>query len=189
MAKPVLTRESFLGGYKRTFESAELVEATGLSLVFVAEPLGGRSELERALAGKFGLRLPAPGASSLSDNGKARMIWLATGQFLIVFESGEFPETRRIAEELGDSAHVGEQTDNWVGLRLSGAAAEEVLERICPVNIAKEAFPVGSVARTAMEHMGAIAIREANDGFLLLSSSSSAKSFLHAVQTSLENIH
>ena len=39
-----------------------------------------------------------------------------------------------------------------------------------------------------MEHMGAIIHREGTDRFLLLSASSSARSFLHAVEASLEHV-
>ncbi|MDE0533725.1 MAG: sarcosine oxidase subunit gamma [Albidovulum sp.] len=189
MADPVLTPEPFLGGYAKKFKNAVLSEATGLSIVFVAEPPDGREELELALFEKFGLNLPRPGSSNLSANRVARIVWLAIGQYLILFEDCKGPAAHRVSAELQDTAYVGDQSDNWVALRLSGAAAEAALERICPVDVAKCAFPVGGVARTAMEHLGAIAIRESNDGFLLLSSSSSARSFLHAVQTSLNNVH
>ena len=159
MAKPVLTREPFLGGYSREFERARLAEATNLSLVCVAEPQGGRDDLNLALRGKLGLSLPEPGSSSVSEDGKYRIIWLARDQSLLLFEAEEGPASQRISAELRGAAHVGEQSDNWVALRLSGEASEEALERICPVDISIGAFPVGSVARTAMEHMGAIAVR------------------------------
>jgi hypothetical protein len=39
-----------------------------------------------------------------------------------------------------------------------------------------------------MEHLGAIVFHDAPDGFLLMSSASSARSFLHAVETSLHHV-
>ena len=39
-----------------------------------------------------------------------------------------------------------------------------------------------------MEHLGTIIIRTEQDTFLLLSASSSAGSFLHAVETSIRNV-
>ena len=39
-------------------------------------------------------------------------------------------------------------------------------------------------ARTVMEHMGAMIVHLSGDRFLLLSASSSAQSFLHAVELS-----
>ena len=189
MAKPVLTAEPFLDGYSTKFERAELAEVDGLSLFFIAEPLGGRNNLERELFENFGLSLPDPGSSHASNDGNSRIAWMADGQFLLFFEAGIGMNSQRVSAALGESAHVSDQSDNWVALRLSGAVAEESLERICAVNIAVAAFPAGSVAQTAMEHMRVIAIRELEDGFLLLSPSSSANSFLRALQTSLENIH
>ena len=60
------------------------------------------------------------------------------------------------------------------------------LERFCPLDLG--AFPAGSVARTAMEHMGAVIAREDDaPTFLLLSARSSARSFLHGLGTALES--
>jgi len=39
-----------------------------------------------------------------------------------------------------------------------------------------------------MEHMGAIVLRDGPDSFLLLSASSTARSYLHAVEISLRNV-
>jgi sarcosine oxidase subunit gamma len=39
-----------------------------------------------------------------------------------------------------------------------------------------------------MEHLGVLILRSGDDEYLLLSASSSARSFLHAVETSLRNI-
>jgi methylglutamate dehydrogenase subunit D len=39
-----------------------------------------------------------------------------------------------------------------------------------------------------MEHLGTILLREADDRFLLMSASSSARSFLHGLETSLRNV-
>ena len=60
-----------------------------------------------------------------------------------------------------------------------------MLERLCPLDLHESAFPVGAAQRTVMEHMGAVILREGTDEFLLLSASSSAASFLHAVKTSI----
>ena len=44
-------------------------------------------------------------------------------------------------------------------------------------------------ARTVMEHLGVLILRTGEDDYLLLSASSSAKSFLHAVEVSLTNVN
>ena len=73
-------------------------------------------------------------------------------------------------------------------LRLRGEKAREALERICLLDLDESAFQVGDAARTAMEHLGTVILREGSDCFLLMSAGSSAKSFLHAVETSVRNV-
>ena len=51
-----------------------------------------------------------------------------------------------------------------------------------------DAFVEGAAARTVMEHLGVLILRTGPDAYLLLSASSSAGSFLHAVETSLVNV-
>jgi sarcosine oxidase subunit gamma len=62
------------------------------------------------------------------------------------------------------------------------------LERICPIDLHPQAFAVGAVARTLMDHLNVIILREGGDTFLLMSARSSARSFWHAVETSIRNI-
>ena len=80
------------------------------------------------------------------------------------------------------------QSDNWVGVRISGTRSRDALERICPLDLHPDVFGIDQVARTVMEHLGVIILREDKDSFLMLSASSSAKSFLHAIETSIHNV-
>ena len=60
------------------------------------------------------------------------------------------------------------------------------LERLCPLDLAR--VPTRGSGRTVMEHMGALVVRTSEDGFLLMSASSTAGSFLHALETSLHYV-
>ena len=93
-----------------------------------------------------------------------------------------------MAEKFESSAYITDQTDAWVVLELSGASSREALERICQIDLNKDAFKLNSMARTSMEHMSAIIVRTSKDTFLLMSASSSAFSFLHAVELSAQHI-
>ena len=62
------------------------------------------------------------------------------------------------------------------------------LERICPLDLDPLGFEGDGAARTTMEHMGAFVMRDGEGGFFLMSARSSAKSFLHAVETSIKNV-
>jgi len=89
---------------------------------------------------------------------------------------------------LGDNAYCTDQSDSWVTLELTGPNALHALERICPVDLRPDIFTVGSVARTTMEHLGVIIARVGEDQYWLMSASSSAESFLHAITLSVNNI-
>jgi len=69
----------------------------------------------------------------------------------------------------------------------SGSGVRTALERLCPLDLHPDAFAVNTAQRTVMEHMGAMIVRTNDDQFLLMSASSSARSFLHAVETSITN--
>ena len=85
-------------------------------------------------------------------------------------------------------AYTTDQTGAWVCLEISGPATAAAMERICPIDLAPERFPVDASARTVMEHVGVLIIRLGADHFLLFSASSSADSFCHAVTVSFTNV-
>jgi len=183
----VLTATSPLGGYDRDFGHVRLRQLTGLAIVSVALPLGGETAALAAIAQAFGTDLPAPGASALSADGRERLLRLGPDLAFVVFEHTAPDAGAGIAARLGSAVYTTDQTDVWVGLELSGRGARAALERICPIDLHPEAFAVGAVARTVMEHLGTIVLREGADSFVLLSAGSSAASFLHAVETSIHN--
>ena len=91
-----------------------------------------------------------------------------------------------LGKSLSKQIAMTDQSDSWVVLALSGPQSRQTLERICPIDCSASAMPVGTTARTIMEHLGAIITRrpDGDDGepcFWLLSARSSATSFLHAI--------
>ncbi len=79
-----------------------------------------------------------------------------------------------------------DQSDAWAQIILSGAACPAIMERLCHIDTSAAAFPIGSVARTSIEHMGAIIARikpaaRQNDAFLILTPRSSAGDMAHAL--------
>ena len=76
----------------------------------------------------------------------------------------------------------------WVALDISGPKARDALERICPIDLHDDAFAIMDLARTTMEHLGVIILRTDEERWRLLSASSSARSFLHALETSVKNV-
>lgn len=187
MAEITLRAAPILGGIDIAKAGCRLVERDDLALVSLAIPLGGRTAVQKALQAGFGLDLPGPVATTTGTDG-LRALQTAPDQLMLVFVHPTPDAERFVAEKTGGAGYTTDQTDAWVRLDLSGAAAVTALERLCPLDLHQTRFPPGSAARTAMEHIGTIIIRTAADRFLLLSASSSARSFLHAFETTLNYI-
>ena len=179
---------SALDEYKQKLNGTELRELIDVGKVSVAIPLGGEQAVDKILANLFGVAIPATGESVFSDDKNARVIRLGKDQlFVLLFDKQSDPRST-LAAKFGDVAYLTDQSDSWVGLEISGAKVRQVLERICMVNLHPDVFRVDHIARTMMEHLGVLLIRNGEDSYQLMSASSSAKSFLHAVTTSIRNV-
>lgn len=188
MAEFALDPRSPLDGYAETFGSVALAEVTGLALVSAAIPNGGDEAFAAALAEGLGAARPATGASVAGDRYGARLLGMQPDQLFILFDAPD-PDraAETVADALGPAAYVTDQSDSWAMLRIAGAGVRAALERICMLDLDAAAFPEGRVARTVMEHLAVIILRDGADSFLLLSPRSSARSFLHAVEVSIGN--
>ena len=178
-----LTPAPILGGYDRSFGDLRLRERTDLALVSLAIPQGGDAAAKKAIKSAFKLALPDPSRSAASKT--HRLIRTAPDQAMLVFDDTSANAEPAVRITLKGACYTTLQTDAWVVLSLSGPQARTVLERLCPLDLHDAAFPVDAAARTVMEHMGAMIVHVGPDSFLLLSASSSAGSFLHAVETSI----
>lgn len=174
-----------LGGYDETFGDLRLWERAELALVSLAIPLGGETAAKVALKAAYKLDLPAVGHSSLS--GGRRLIRTSPDQALLVFPSDAALAEPEVRAALGEACYTTNQTDAWIALSLDGPEVRAVLERLCPLDLHPDAFAVDQATRTVMEHMGVLICREGADHFTLFSASSSAGSFLHALQVSVAN--
>ncbi len=169
-----------LGGASLELSGNRLVERDDLAIVSIATPLGGEDALAEALRNGWSLDVPEPTRSSL--NGEVRAIWTAPDQMMLIFPHATPDAEAVVQERLGGTGYTTDQTDGWIVLEVAGPDTLSALERICPLDL--PSFEVGGTGRTVMEHMGAMAVRTGDDAFLLMSASSSAASFLHAVETS-----
>lgn len=188
MADYELYSTSALGGYDRGFDGAVLKEVPGLAVVSVAVPLDGRKALATAVKSAFGCALPKPTVSVLSKDKSVRLVSTQADQVFVLFEHSEPDAADHIAAKLGTAGYYTDQSDNWVALSLSGPAARSALERICPVDLDPGIFKVNASARTVMHHLGTLVLRTGEDTYLLMSVRSSALSFVHAVETAVENL-
>ena len=169
-----------LGGHDARIGGLRIAERP-LAVVSIAVMRGADAAFERALAEAYGAARPEPGRFT---EGEGRMLlWSAPEQMLMVWEDGHPDASRTVRAALGDASYVTLQTDAFACIEVTGPAIP-ALERICPLDLAR--MEPGHGARTMMEHMGAYVLRT-RAGWLLMSASSSARSFLHAVEVSARN--
>jgi len=183
-----LTAEPPLRSYKREFDGVLLRELPRLAIVAVSIPLGQDREIAKALKAAYKTGLPDHGGSLVSKDGKTRIMRFTQDQVLVLFDHDEPNAALVVSSVLKGKGYVVDQTHNWVALSLSGPLSRAALERICAVNLHKDAFLVDKAERTVMEHLGAIVVRKNEDEFLLMSASSSAKTFVHALETSIKYV-
>ena len=183
MAK--LSATDSLGGYDKEIGNIRLREVANQSLIAMAIPQGEESKFKNNIKNIFNLKMPSPTKSV--KNKDTRLLFTQPDQIFVLMKRAEDPENS-MAITFGASAYITDQTDAWVILEISGESSREALERICQVDLDKNVFQLDGMARTSMEHMSAIIIRKADDTFYLMSASSSAKSFLHAVELSAQHV-
>ena len=176
-----------LAGYDQSFEGVTLKAPADLAIVSLALPLGGEAAAEKAVKTAYGTALPEVGKSTLTKKGDARLVRLSLDSGFVILTHTSPDAEPHVAAKLKGAAYTTDQTDVWAGLEIAGPRARAALERICPIDLHKDSFAEGDAARTVMEHLGTLIIRTGDDAFLLMSASSSAKSFLHAVETSVQN--
>ena len=109
-------------------------------------------------------------------------------QTFVLFKFQGDDAVSEIGKALGEIAYYTDQSDSWAMLRISGPRARSILERVCPLDLHQDVFAVGAVARTMMEHLAVIILRTDKDAFLLMSPRSSASSFLHTLETTIEHV-
>lgn len=183
-----LEAKPLLGDFSLTVSGTELAEVRGKGLVSIAIPLGGEAGLTAALEKAFGVALPAAGKSAVASAHGLRLLRLQQDMLFALFNHQGDRPVEMVSEPLGETGYYTDQSDSWALLRLRGPLARDALERICPLDLHDTAFVDGEVARTVMEHLGVVILREGSDSYLLMSAASSARSFLHAVETSLQNV-
>ena len=190
----ILAASSPLDGHSIIIDGASLVEITNLSMVSVTPFASHEKEFGNAVFKLFGSG-PLNSVTALENRGAKNYIFLpsAHGQwFFCFYNDGADPidtASSLMGQRLSSQLSMTDQSDAWVILGLTGPLVRHTLERICPIDCSTSAMPVGTTARTMIEHLGAIIVRrpddkDANPCFWLLSARSSASSFLHAITAS-----
>jgi sarcosine oxidase subunit gamma len=180
-----------LDNFSEEMHGITVSEVTDQAIVSMAIPKATNEAFNKAIKKSFKVERPTIGQFTQSKLNNARFLGLQQDQLFVLFNYTSDRAVEEISEKINAGnqlAYLSDQSDSWMTLRVSGNNCRDALERICPLDIHPTVFPVGSVARTSMEHMAVIILHKKEDSYLLLSLRSFAHSFLHAVTTSIKNI-
>lgn len=185
MANLTLQATSPLNEYHQQFGDTTLSEVVELSIYSIGLAIQPDAALT-SINNELGIPWPDTGRYTVNDSAKYRLLGLQADQAFLLVAADASEDAR---PNLDASAYITDQSDSWAALRLSGPMSRRALERICPVDLHPSVFKQDCVTRTSMEHLAVIILCEADDQYLLLSPTSSAESFLHAVETSIKNVY
>ena len=180
--------ESPLGGVEHEFEGVTVSEVIGKSLVMVALPRPKFKEIESSISKSCGLLLPDMEQSTQSKDASITLWRLQKNQVLAYFSYDGSDAEAHLSNRFIAPAYYTDQSDTWAMIRVSGPRSRDILERICPIDLSKNVFSVGSVSRTIMEHIGTIIYRDEEDSYVLLTMRSFGVSMLHAIEVSVKNV-
>lgn len=151
------------------------VEEVDLGVLTSLSPFGDASALSAALREAHDLDLPAPNRATGKEG--ARCIWFGRNEVLL---AGPVPDAA-----LGAQGAVVDQSDGWSAVRLSGAASEEVLARLVPVDFRAGHFKRGHTVRCQVMHMAASVTRVGAESFLILVFRSMAGTLVHDLRVAM----
>ena len=133
---------------------------------------------EKAVEKALGLPFPPPNGTTA--NGDARAIWFGQGVAMVLGAS--------VSGDVAKHAAITDQSDAWAVMRLEGAAAEDILARLVPVDLRLAKFAVGSTARTELQHMMASITRVGEHTFEVMVMRSFARTAVHDLERTMRSL-
>lgn len=161
-----------------TIGSVTLREVDLGAMTSIAPFKGAMQAASEAMQTAHGV--PFPKAGRIERSGEVRAIWVGRDAAMLV---GAKP-----GDTLRKHAALTDQSDAWAAVTLSGAAAEEVLARLVPLDLRLQHFGEACAARSLLGHMNAVIARSAPDTFFLLVFRSMAGTLLHDLKSAMESV-
>ena len=186
MPKILLKKESFLSEFSKTINNVSIKEVLDHRITSLAVPLGSDRKCSAVIKKVFKKTIPQIEKSIIVSNNN--FLFRLANDMLFFCENSIKKAPKTTIDLLQQNFYTTDQSGGWCCLQVSGSRVIEMLERICPLDLSKENFKILDAKRTTMEHLGVIIFKRGETEFLLYSASSSAKSFLHAVETSCKNL-
>lgn len=157
---------------------AATLKELDLGSVTSVMPFGDVAAVSSALEAAHGVAFPKPNRSVAKQ--ACRCVWFGRNQALLI---GPVPDAA-----LKTDAAVVDQSDGWCAVSLSGAACEDVLARLVPVDLRKGYFKRGHTARTQLGHMMASVTRTGADEFMILVFRSMAITLIHEMEQAMKSV-
>ena len=124
----------------------------GLGLATVLLRRGQSAAFTQRVRERFGIELES-GARRSASGGTA-FLAIGPGAWLATSEGGVNVFAAGLAEAVGESASVSDQSDGYAVLRVSGHGVREALCKLAPIDLHPRAFKVNDVAVTVAAHIG-----------------------------------
>ncbi len=144
-------------------------------MVSVAPFAGQEKAVSAALKDQIGVGL-APVNRAMAKGG-AGVQWFGHGIWLV-----------RGQVALDGLAAVTDQSDAWAVIRIEGAAVEDVLARLVPIDLRAGGFKKGHTARTMLGHMSVAITRVGAQAFEIMAMRSMAGTLVHELEVAMRGV-
>ncbi|MEO0912212.1 MAG: sarcosine oxidase subunit gamma family protein [Pseudomonadota bacterium] len=113
------------------------------------------AEVKAAATGATGLE--CPGQRQVRLSGETGLAWMSPDEVLVMLPTAEVADAERKMEAAlaGAFATVAVVTDARAIFAIEGARAREVLAKLAPVDLSREAFGEGQIRRTRLAQVAA----------------------------------
>ena len=186
----ILESTTAFSGLERSIGELTMRDAGHRAMISLAFKPGKRDDIDALCQSKLGISLPTVGGVSHTTDGLT-LLGLQDDQVWCCQEDSTDHDANDLSARLGkqDGLYLTDHGDGWAILSLEGKSILAVLERLCHLDLDTRSFPVPSVSRTVLEHMGAVIIRTGELAFDIMTPRSYASSLLHAIESVAKHVH
>ena len=171
------------GRYQQSIGQITLAECESIALVSIAFQAVQADAIATALRNSCELEWPPVGLSTTGVQ-SIRLMALQADQYWLSWPDENPAAEQTVRGWLGDAkACLTNQSDGWACLEMTGASCQQVMERLCAVDLHDSQCPVNTCVRTVVEHTGTLLIRVDEQQFRFISPRSSVRSLLHAIES------
>lgn len=131
------------------------VEEAGLQGMITLRGDLSSPELKKAATGAAGVDMP--GQREIHWTGRNGLAWMSPDELLVLVPYAEVPDKIARLHEMKPGQHflAVDVSDARAMFRLSGKGVREVLAKLCPVDLSRDAFGPGQIRRTRMAQVPA----------------------------------